>query len=56
MEKTDHDEFRDPIKQFGTIVPYELYKCQENFNNGLNQLIQIINLQKQINQLIQELN
>ena len=56
VEKTDHDEFRDPIKQFGTIVPYELYKCQENFNNVLNQLIQIINLQKQINQLIQELN
>ena len=44
----DEETFKDPIKQFGTIVPSELYKCQQNFNNGLNQLIEIINLQIQI--------
>ena len=52
----DEETFKDPIKQFGTIVPSELYKCQQNFNNGLNQLIEIINLQIQIKKLIQELS
>lgn len=49
-------EYKDPIKQFGGIVPQELRKSQINFNNALIELIEIINLIKKIEILINELN
>lgn len=52
----DDEEFKDPIRQFGALVPQELRISQNDFNKALVQSIEIINLQKKIEKLINELS
>lgn len=53
----DNDnEIKDPIRQFGALVPQELRTSQNDFNKALVQSIEIINLQNKIEKLINELS
>ena len=45
--------FKDPIRQFGGLVPYQLRDAQHNFNKGLETCIAIINLNHSINTTIE---
>ncbi|KAI3406905.2 hypothetical protein KGF56_000197 [Candida oxycetoniae] len=49
-------QLRDPIYQFNPFMPpKELILSQDNFNKGLDNIIELINLQNRINALINEL-
>mmetsp|Transcript_7114 Transcript_7114/g.9003 ORF Transcript_7114/g.9003 Transcript_7114/m.9003 type:complete len:225 (-) Transcript_7114:1325-1999(-) len=48
-------KLRDPISQFGCLVPYQLKQSQSFFSNGLDISIKIINLQGEIKKLIEDI-
>lgn len=47
--------YRDPISQFGGIVPYQLRQAQEHFLDALADAVALVALQKTINTLITEI-
>ncbi|RCK65979.1 hypothetical protein Cantr_01744 [Candida viswanathii] len=49
-------EYRDPIKQFGALVPLDLRQSQADFNKAVLQSVEIVNLQVRIEKLINELS
>ncbi|CUM66701.1 uncharacterized protein PRCAT00004379001 [Priceomyces carsonii] len=55
-ERTDKSHKKDPLYQFGGLVPHELKYAQEFFSDGLEDLISSLNVRIQIINLIDELN
>lgn len=49
-------KLRDPISQFGGLVPYQLRTAQAHFSDALTHSIKLINLKCQIEELISTLN
>lgn len=47
---------RDPLKQFGTLVPYQLRQAQSYFTKALNNSVEIINIQRKITKLVSEID
>ncbi|KAI5959282.1 uncharacterized protein KGF55_005432 [Candida pseudojiufengensis] len=47
---------KDPILQFGALVPKELKLSQDNFNEGLRLSVKLINLRREIELLTKELD
>lgn len=48
-------KLKDPITQFGGLVPYQLKQSQTFFSNSLAVSIKIINLQRAIKELIEDI-
>lgn len=46
---------RDPILQFGALAPYQLRQSQQFFVKGLQSLVQMLNLKKQIAAVVLEI-
>ncbi|KAK6461220.1 hypothetical protein DFJ63DRAFT_337120 [Scheffersomyces coipomensis] len=46
---------RDPVNQFGSLVPYQLRQSQDYFNKALADSIAVINLRTKIDQLITDI-
>lgn len=48
-------KFKNPIYQFGGMVPYQLRQAQSYFTKGLEDSIKSLNLQKKIKEVIQKI-
>jgi hypothetical protein len=46
---------KDPLSQFGSLVPYQLHEAQKFFETGLSNIIDILNLQTKIINLINDI-
>lgn len=46
---------RDPISQFGGLVPYQLRQSQAHFLQALNHAVKLVELQQSISKLLQKL-
>lgn len=53
--ETQKSLIKDPIHQFGGLVPYQLKQSQKDFNDSIFVSVRIINLQKRIEILIKEI-
>lgn len=53
--EVSENRLRDPILQFGALVPYQLRQSQQFFVDGLQSLVQILNLRKRILTLVLEI-
>lgn len=47
--------YRNPINQFGGLVPYQLRSAQDHFKNALADSVRLANLQQRISALIKEI-
>lgn len=47
--------YRDPINQFGGLVPYQLRSSQKEFKLALAECVELVNLQREILQLVSEI-
>lgn len=47
--------YRDPINQFGGLVPYQLRSSQKEFKLALAECVELANLQREILQLVSEI-
>ena len=52
---TEDLPLKDPLSQFGSLVPYQLHEAQRFFENGLSNIIDIVNLDTRITKLITEI-
>lgn len=46
---------RDPIYQFGVLVPYQLRNAQSSFNDSLTDIITMVNLRQELTELIKKI-
>lgn len=53
--ESQNSKLKDPISQFGGLVPYQLKQSQAFFGNCLDISIKIINLQREIKKLIEDI-
>lgn len=53
--ESQEPKLKDPITQFGGLVPYQLRQSQNFFGNSLAISIKIINLQRAIKELIEDI-
>ncbi|CUM51044.1 unnamed protein product [Debaryomyces tyrocola] len=53
--ESQEPKLKDPISQFGGLVPYQLRQSQTFFGNSLAISIKIINLQRAIKELIEDI-
>lgn len=51
----DSPALRDPIYQFGVLVPYQLREAQAAFSNSLSDIIEMLNLRQRIERLIAQI-
>lgn len=49
------NKLKDPITQFGGLVPYQLRQSQQFFQSWLENAMTIVNLQSQINKLVADI-
>lgn len=54
QETQEGPQFRNPLHQFGGLVPYQLRQSQTYFNNGLEDAVALIQLRSEILSLIEE--
>lgn len=54
-KKTPTWTLRDPIDQFGGLVPYQLRDAQTHFASALAESVKLVNLQKRISTLIRDI-
>lgn len=47
---------KDPIYQFGGLVPYQLRECQKSFNNSLETCMVMASLQRRISNLVDKID
>lgn len=52
----DNVEVRDPIYQFGGLVPYQLRQSQDYFSAVVNDSIRLVNLKNKINRIVEEMD
>ncbi|KAF3987523.1 hypothetical protein FT663_00685 [Candidozyma haemuli var. vulneris] len=53
--KEPSKSLRDPIYQFGVLVPYQLRNAQASFNESLADIISMVNLRQQITDLVAQI-
>lgn len=46
---------RDPIYQFGVLVPYQLRDAQASFNDSLSDIVEMVNLRQQITEAVKKI-
>lgn len=46
---------RDPIQQFGVLVPYQLRDAQASFNDSLIDIVEMVNLRQQIAEAVKKI-
>ncbi|KAF5210137.1 hypothetical protein E0198_002999 [Clavispora lusitaniae] len=54
-EQAKTSEPKDPMAQFGALVPLQLVQAQQSFHSALENSIQLANLQKKIASLVTEI-
>lgn len=54
-EMMEFDNIKDPINQFGGLVPYQLRQAQNSFDKCIYDCIKLVNLQREINHIISQL-
>lgn len=47
--------YRNPINQFGGLVPYQLRSAQDHFKKALADSVRLVNLQQKISALVKEI-
>ncbi|KAM9905803.1 hypothetical protein OXX69_007047 [Metschnikowia pulcherrima] len=47
---------QDPVHQFGRLVPYQLRNAQKHFSDALAESVKLLNLQREILELVSELS
>lgn len=56
LEKSvDPPSLRDPVYQFGVLVPYQLRNAQSSFNDSLTDIVNMVNLRRELTELIQKI-
>ncbi|EGW33784.1 uncharacterized protein SPAPADRAFT_54071 [Spathaspora passalidarum NRRL Y-27907] len=55
VEEFEEDKVKDPMLQFGGIVPYQLRQSQAFFKKAIENSLEVVKLQQEIDTLIQEI-
>lgn len=53
-ESVEVPALRDPIQQFGVLVPYQLRDAQSSFNDSLIDIVEMVNLRQQIAEAVKK--
>ncbi|EGV66046.1 hypothetical protein PSN45_003136 [Yamadazyma tenuis] len=54
-EEFGNSLYKDPINQFGALVPYQLREAQASFNLALINSVELVNLQNKISSIISQI-
>lgn len=55
ISESDLSQFRDPIYQFGGLVPHQLRKTQDEFHNALVHCLRLLELQRKIESVMADI-
>lgn len=55
LESEFESKLKDPIYQFGGLVPYQLRECQNSFNKSLYNCVEMIALQTKMKTVIEQI-